>query len=702
MARINILDDSTINKIAAGEVVDRPASIIKELVENSIDAGSSFITVEIEEGGKDLIKIVDNGCGIDADDINKAFLRHATSKINKVEDLYELNSLGFRGEALASIAAVSKLEMITKTKDSLMGTHIVLHGGKIVSKEPIACNNGTQIFVRDLFYNTPARRKFLKTSKSEQLAITSLINKLVIGNTNVKIKYISNSKVIFETLGDGSLFNLIRLLYGSDVSENLIEVDYESKFFEITGYIANNNIYRSNKNWQHVFVNGRYVKSSNIMNIINESYKGIIPINKYPVYFLNIVMDPASVDVNIHPNKLEVKFDKEKEISTELLDYIRGVLLKSSLVGKYKHGNKYTPTNATYTYGDFTFTAEEQKKSEEEMKSKLFNNTSNKSSINNEEGTTFENKDKIIDDGVSSFKSLSDYMVLEKTDICKTEADKIEVNKTEVDKTYVGKFDMNKSDVGKTEIEKLSDNKNAEDIFNTSKINDLSDKENLLDTSKINNKCVVSDEPIKPLLVDFDDEKFNQDFVNLNYIGILFNTYILFSKGDKMIMMDQHAAHERVRFEMYMKSFRNKEVNIQMLLEPIIMDLSVSDMEQVGKRLDEFKNFGFVIELYGHRSISIRGVPMTFGVPESKRFIYEIIDNLDKLNSVYDTKYDEIAEIACKSSIKANDKISQYEVMALVDKLKVCENPYTCPHGRPIMASMTKYDIEKMFKRKGV
>ncbi|WP_304205805.1 DNA mismatch repair endonuclease MutL [Peptostreptococcus russellii] len=363
MPKINVLDDSTINKIAAGEVIERPSSIIKELVENSIDAGADFITVEIENGGKDLIKIIDNGCGIEHDDINKAFMRHATSKISRAEDLYDLHSLGFRGEALASIAAVSKLEMITKTKDALLATKIILEGGKISLKEAIAANSGTQISVQSLFFNTPARRKFLKSNQSEALAITNLMNKLAIGNPQVRFKYINNKKTVFETLGDGSLFNLIRLIYGKDVSSNVIKLDYESTYFKIQGYIANNNVYRSNRNLQHIFINGRYVKSNNIMNVINESYKAIIPINKFPIYFINIIVDPGTIDVNIHPNKLEVKFNKENEILSELQDYIRGVLLKNSLIGKYNKSESglYSPSSKAASFNSFSYSGVDEK-----------------------------------------------------------------------------------------------------------------------------------------------------------------------------------------------------------------------------------------------------------------------------------------------------------------------------------------------------
>lgn len=682
MPKINVLDDSTINKIAAGEVIERPSSIIKELVENSIDAGADFITVEIENGGKDLIKIIDNGCGIEHDDINKAFMRHATSKISRAEDLYDLHSLGFRGEALASIAAVSKLEMITKTKDALLATKIILEGGKISLKKAIAANSGTQISVQSLFFNTPARRKFLKSNQSEALAITNLMNKLAIGNPQVRFKYINNKKTVFETLGDGSLFNLIRLIYGKDVSSNVIKLDYESTYFKIQGYIVNNNVYRSNRNLQHIFINGRYVKSNNIMNVINESYKAIIPINKFPIYFINIIVDPGTIDVNIHPNKLEVKFNKENEILSELQDYIRGVLLKNSLIGKYNKSESglYSPSSKAASFNSFSYSGVDEKintlvtpKKEvnELCKEESLIETKNTKNINS--GTENHIKNDLLNEEVkgqienlseiksNSFTSLSDYE-------------------------------------NKIQKEELFDKDNSELFTDFDLENQTKKLVNL--NGQVEKDIKESSEEVEQLAFIKEEAAKNTDFENLKFTGIAFDTYVLFTKGDDMIMMDQHAAHERIRFELYMEKFKSNTLSIQMLMEPIIMELSPSDMAITVKNIDLFERFGFIIEEFGHRLISIRGVPNTFGNPESQRFIYEIIDNIEKIGSIYDTKYDEIAEIACKSAIKANDKISYQEAVELVNQLKECDNPYTCPHGRPIMVKMTKYDIEKMFKRK--
>ncbi|MDK8278216.1 DNA mismatch repair endonuclease MutL [Peptostreptococcus anaerobius] len=626
MAKINILDDSTINKIAAGEVVERPSSIIKELVENSIDAGSSYISIEIENGGKGLIRIIDNGSGIDKDDVNKAFLRHATSKINTVEDLSSLESLGFRGEALASIAAVSKLEMLTKTEEALIGLRIVLDGGKIREKEATSANRGTQISVRDLFFNTPARRKFLKSNQAEAQAITDIVNKIAIGNPSIKIKYINNSKTIYETLGDGSIINAIRMIYGRDISENLIEIDYRSKYFSISGYLGNNNIYRGNRNHQHLYINGRYIKSPNISKKINDAYKAIIPINKYPIYFVNISVDPAKVDVNIHPSKLEVKFDQEEEILNELSDFVRGILLKSSLVGRYKNnsrGKDLYNKNSFAGFNSFSYSPQEAENN--------LTNTAIREDVSNSCSNQNTNESPRV-----------------------------------------------QADMIQTPI-RLSDINNG----------GIQDKKEVDSKMEYQQSSFIEESPDR-----------NPDFIGLKFIGIIFDTYIIFSKNDDMIMLDQHAAHERIRFEMYMSKYKANDISVQMLIDPIIMDLDANDMDTVRKNIDVFSSFGFLVEEFGHRSISIRGLPNTFGEPESKRFIYELIDGLGKIDNIYDTKYDEIAEIACKSAIKGNDKISIEEAKHLIGQLEECSNPYTCPHGRPTMVKMTRYEIEKLFKRR--
>ena len=635
MNRINILDDLTINKISAGEVVERPSSVVKELIENSIDAGANKIIIEILDGGKKLIKITDNGSGITSSEVEKSFLRHATSKINKIDDLYNLYSLGFRGEALASICSISKLEMITKTKDELVGTKVCSEGGKIISKEPIGTNNGTSIIIKDIFYNTPVRQKFLKSTHAETINIVDLINKLAIGNPNIQFRYINNNKITLNTPGDGNLLSAIRSIYGKDICDNLLEINYECKYFKLSGYIGNNNVYRSNKNLQHIYINKRFVKSKVILDAISESYKSIIPINKHAICFLNIKVNPSSIDVNIHPTKLEIKFENEKELYIELRDYLKNRLLNSTLIEKY------------------------------EVK---------------------ENK--------SNFKNQS------KIDIKKIEKPNIKVDKN----IEVIKIDTEKPI---DTFLSLSDALNKEKILNEKKINKelyieekpiyINDKisENISDISPYN--LYEEDKQQKFFEDKNDNTKFSLD--NYNIIGTLFDTYIILSKDKSMYLVDQHVAHERVLYERYMEKFYSSDINMQILLNPYVLEVSNVDMIKIEKNIDLFKKFGFEIDIFGKNHITIRGVPNIFGYPESEKFILEIIDNIDDIKNNYELKGEKFASMACKAAIKANDKIKKLEIKSLFEQMKECKNPFTCPHGRPIIVEITKTEIEKMFKR---
>ena len=681
--RINLLDEITINKIAAGEVVERPSSIVKELVENSIDAGADRIIIEVENGGKSLIKITDNGCGIPSSEVKKCFLRHATSKIDKIDDLFNLFTLGFRGEALASICAVSKLEMTTKFEDEAVGTKITLVGGNIEAKEVVGANTGTSIVIKDLFFNTPARKKFLKTDHAELMNITDIVNKLAIGYPNVKFRYLNAGKLMVNTPGDGKLVSAVRSIYSREVSENLIEINYDCSLFKIDGYIGNNNIYRSNRNLQHVYINGRFVKSKIIYDAIANAYKSIIPINKHAVCFINLHLDPQKVDVNIHPGKIEVKFEKENEIKLEIMEYIRAKLLKQSLIGKYETFDRVPKDRAVKQ--DFSGNAFKNQD--------LGNTTTNFSETN----TKLDDKNiKPIDLSdevdVNSFIKLDDFEEKKKKEIknksnaTKNSSFKNYDNKTNKRESYSSGFSSYNSDV---------DNyKN-----NYSSAVKIEDNDKISETES--QMAFTADGAILDSEKRDEIEKKEAGF-SLKYykvIGVIFDTYIVLQKGESMYLMDQHAAHERVLFERYMNAFHKREVHMQMLLDPIVLELSSVDMLQVEKNLDIFRNFGFEVEIFGMNNILIRGVPNLFGTPQSEKFILELIDNIDKISNNYDLKDDRFAIMACKSAIKANDRIQNIEIESLFRQLEKCENPYTCPHGRPTMVEISKVEIEKMFKR---
>ena len=663
---INILDDLTINKIAAGEVVERPSSVVKELLENAIDSGATQVVVDITDGGKKCIKISDNGSGILSSEVEKCFLRHATSKIKEIDDLYDLYSLGFRGEALASISAVSNIEMITKTKEEAIGTKIALSGSKIIKKEPIGTKDGTTITVKDLFFNTPVRAKFLKSTHAETINISDLINKLAIGNPGVRIKYINNKKLMLNTPGDNKLINVIRSIYGKEITDNLIEIDYKDDKIKIYGYIGNNNIYRSNKNLQHIYINKRYVRSKVILDAINESYKSIIPINKFGVCFLNITINPGEIDVNIHPTKLEVKFQDEKEVYIKIRDIIKNKLLNISLIGKYK---SYTNTNEDYVQNRLNHLGEN----------------------NNLEGKEEYNIDERED--LSSFKSFKEALEEKNSKEKNINQTKFEQNthKYENPGTSVDNYQT----FQEQEQSDYYNNMGYSDNIQNDTHSDLDSKLDKISTQT--SFLELEDDTLDKIVDNSQDSKFRAS--DFKVIGTVLNTYIVLEKGTSMYLLDQHAAHEKVLYEEYMTKFKSQSIDMQMLLDPIVIELSSVDMLDVEKNLNLFMKFGFEIEIFGDNHIMVRGVPNIFGTAQSEKFIFQIIDNIGYLESSYDLKLDKIASMSCRAAIKANDKIHFDEINSLLSKMEKCENPYTCPHGRPSMVEISKKEIEKMFKR---
>ena len=694
---ISILDDLTINKIAAGEVVERPSSVVKELLENAIDSGATQVVVDITDGGKKCIKISDNGSGILSSEVEKCFLRHATSKIKEIDDLYDLYSFGFRGEALASISAVSNIEMITKTKEEVIGTKIELSGSKIIKKEPIGTKDGTTITIKDLFFNTPVRAKFLKSTHAETINISDLINKLAIGNPGVRIKYINNKKLMLNTPGDNKLINVIRSIYGKEITDNLIEVDYEDEKIKIYGYIGNNNIYRSNKNLQHIYINKRYVRSKIILDAINESYKSIIPINKFGVCFLNITINPGEIDVNIHPTKLEVKFQDEKDVYIKIRDLIKNKLLNISLIGKYK---SYTNNNENYVQNKLNHLGENNLEEKVETSS---NQNINQNKID------FEYKTEPKEQDTLSLKEESkEYNIDEREDLSsfKSFKEALEENETKDENEDYEKAQNNKFDeVSYTQIDNYNSYQEQEqsDYYSNMGYSDIKTSRNSELDSKLDEISTqgsfleTQDETLDKIINNSQDSKFRAS--NFKVIGTILNTYIVLEKGTSMYLLDQHAAHEKVLYEEYMTKFKSQSIDMQMLLDPIVIELSSVDMLDVEKNLNLFMKFGFEIEIFGDNHIMVRGVPNIFGTAQSEKFIFQIIDNIGDLESSYDLKMDKIASMSCRAAIKANDKIHFDEIHSLLSKMEKCENPYTCPHGRPSMVEISKKEIEKMIKR---
>lgn len=709
--RINILDDLTINKIAAGEVVERPSSVVKELVENCVDAKSTKVIVDIVDGGKKSIRVTDNGSGILSSEVDKSFFRHATSKINEIDDLYDLYSLGFRGEALASIAAVSKLEMITKAKEEVVGTKVFVEGGKIISKEPVGTTNGTTIIIKDIFFNTPVRQKFLKSTHAETINISDLINKLAIGNPAVQFKYINNGKQMLNTPGDGKLINVVRSIYGKDITENLIEVDFKCDYFRMNGYIGNNNVYRSNKNLQHTYINKRFVKSKVILDAINEAYKSIIPIGKHAVCFLNISINPAKIDVNIHPTKLEVKFEDEKDLYIHLRDYLRRRLLSSNLLGKYEtYDRTSNPTIKVKEYANKVSESSKPIEVVQALDNKPIDSFKSVNDVLNQKSEVHHN----IKEDNNLTKSLEKSILNRETTLfnenksfnLSKDNESIKLTKTDNVNEYIidGNLDMSKS-FSIEDLEELDKLDNLDESYGLKESNSLydntlndkmkSDINSNFDSDYLNDSS--TEESIQEGFFKEDEDKLSLD--GYTVLGVVFNTYIVLQKGESMYLLDQHVAHERILYEEYMSKFYKHDISMQMLLDPIVLELSTVDMLQVEKNLDLFMNFGFEIEIFGNNHIMIRCVPTTFGIPESEKFILQIIDNIDEIKNNYELKGEKFASMACRAAIKANDKIHKLEIDNLISQLNRCENPFTCPHGRPIVVEISKKEIEKMFKR---
>jgi len=616
MGKIKLLDELTIQKIAAGEVIERPSSIVKELVENSLDAGSTNIVVEISNGGKSYIRVTDNGDGIGEEDVELAFKRHSTSKLNAIEDLDSILTLGFRGEALSSISAVSKIELITKTDNSNAGLKLKIVEGNIISKDKIGTPKGTTMIIRDLFFNLPVRRKFLKSDTSESNSIGDIINKLALGNPNSSFKYIKDDKVILNTSANTDIKQTIYTVLGKDITKNLIPIKYTANAGSISGYISNNSLYRSNKSHQYIFVNGRYIVNNAISNAIEYHYKSIIPINRFPVFILYINIDPSKIDVNIHPTKQEIKLLEKDEFIGLLSNIIKDNLNKSLFVPTFemeKDATKKEVINPIY---------------DKSIESNLI--------VKDYSNYTFRNDNMIAFEDNFSENEIND----------------------------------NQNEFGHNIYEHIIDSSIDTDRFRE---------------SEIQNKKELS--------------TFLPEVLPLS---IVFNTYILGENKnkDKLFFIDQHAAHERIMFEKFLKEYKEENIYTQILISPYIIDLTDSELNKYIKNADIFKKMGFDIDEFGSRSIAIRAVPVVFGQPDVSKLFIELLDNIDKeMDSAYDLKLEKLMKLACTYAVKSGDKMDKLEVEVLLKNLAKCESPYTCPHGRPTILEISKKDIEKQFLR---
>ena len=642
MADIKVLDKSVWGKIAAGEVVEKPASIVKELVENSIDAKAKNITIEIRDGGTTLISILDDGMGIKKDQLKLAFLPHATSKLKDIDDLYNLQTMGFRGEALASICAVSKVELTTKTNENEIGNKIVMQGGEEISMNKIACNTGTNIKVTNLFYNTPARAKFLRKNKTEENDITSYVEKLMLSHKEINFKYIVDDKMIYNTT-NCSLLDIIYTIYGKDVAENMIEVDYKKDNYRIYGYISKPTHSKSNRTYQSLFVNNRYCINQLISASISRAYENFMMKGKFPVYVLFLDLPTNCVDVNVHPNKLEVKFDNSQHIYGLFNDAVFLALSKQTHIVEALEDEKYSSSGFTSFDETPIFNKVEKDEgisfSDEEQKQ-----TENYNEKNNE----------IYESEINYNDNISNYA---KTTTSNNQSSQIYTPK----ETYIF------TDSNIEEKQKIKINESLQ--------NEIKEQKEQVTYQKL-----------------FDSEK--------RIIGIAFKTYIIVEKDDNLYLIDQHAGHERFLFDKFMKQVENNDILVQNLLVPYILNVNNKEQEYLESNLDLLKSYGFDIEYFGSNSYKISSIPMLLQNVNLKEYFEDVLSDMNtKVKKPNEIVRRMIATMACKAAVKAGNTLSSDEVDILLNMLKENNNTLLCPHGRPIVIVFERNQLEKMFKR---
>lgn len=667
MRKIAVLDKHTIDKIAAGEVVERPSSVVKELVENAIDAGATAVTVEIADGGKRLIRITDNGSGMEADQVPVAFLSHATSKIEKVEDLENIASLGFRGEALSSIAAVSQVELITKTPSALSGVRYVIEGGAEQSMEEMGAPEGTTFLVRNLFYNTPARSKFLKSDAAEGNYISSLMEQLALSHPEISFKYIQNKQVKLHTSGNYNVKDVIYNVYGRDIARALLEVSYENDFLKIQGYVGKPEISRGTRSFENYYINGRYVKNNIIAKAIEDAYKGFLMQHKFPFVSLHIQMTGNDLDVNVHPRKMEVRFARGPEVYDCIYEAVRNVLTHREMIPKVSPGPEETAAKAK--------TIVERKDIPEPFETKRL--TQMQQNIH-----PVVQKDRLYEE-LPVYKSNT-------------------FTKAE-EALFSGNLHKEESSANTTDPIDKQEPKIQESKTQKLKTQEISDSAINISAHKTLESEILKQEQEAPKQLELFEEKLlaPESRSRHRLIGQLFETYWLVEFDDRFFIIDQHAAHEKVNYERFVKQFKEQETHSQYLSPPLIVSLSLEEEASLSANREFFEKAGFEIEPFGGREYSISAVPADlYGFSEEDLFL-EMLDNLagegekDALN-IFTAR---LATMACKSAVKGNNKLSFQEADQLIDQLLTLNNPYHCPHGRPTIISMTKTEIEKKFKR---
>ena len=676
MREIAVLDQNTIDKIAAGEVVERPASVVKELVENAIDAGATAITVEIKEGGISFIRVTDNGNGIPKDQVRLAFLRHATSKIQKVEDLLQISSLGFRGEALSSISAVSQMEVITKTPEDMIGVRYVIEGGREKSLEEIGAPNGTTMLVRNLFFNTPARAKFLKTAMTEAGYVSAYMEQLALSHQDISFKYMVNGQMRLHSSGNSNLRDVIYGIYGREITRELLEVRFERPGILIEGFIGKPVVSRGNRNFENYYINGRYVKSKILMKAIEEAYKPYMMQHKYPFVCLQYTISGDEIDVNVHPTKMEVRFQNQGAVYNATYDMITQTLSGREMIPQVE--------------------LESREEKREERKSEKKNRERIPAPEPFETG--FRKKTEEFQKRQRTENPSAAYPVPEQIQEERPVYGKEAPAKKEEAGSTVGihlaSVHPPASEVSPPEIHKEQEIEKEEQKIPA--------KENIpVSPAKEERKPEAA--PLQPQQMELFDDRLLSKKARARHriIGQLFETYWLVEYDNKFYIIDQHAAHEKVLYERFMKEFETREVTTQMVSPPQVISLNLQEDMLLKTHMEVFRRFGFEISEFGGREYSIHGVPANiYGISVQDLFV-EILDSLENENSrqPLDIIAGRIATAACKAAVKGNNTLSFEEADQLIDELLGLENPYNCPHGRPTIISMTKYELEKKFKR---
>ena len=670
---IQVLDQKTIDKIAAGEVVERPASVVKELVENSIDSGATAITVEIKEGGISLIRVTDNGCGIPAEQVPTAFLRHATSKITSIEDLLTVRSLGFRGEALSSIAAVGQVELITKTGDAMTGLRYEIHGGIEQNVEEIGCPEGTTFIVRNLFYNTPARRKFLKTAMTEGNYVSELVEQIAMSHPDISFKFVNNGQNKLSTSGNGSLKDILYHIYGRDIAANLLPIEAERNGMKISGYVAKPYISRGNRSFEHYFVNGRYIKSPIITKAIEEAYKTFVMIHKFPFVAIYLTVDSKLLDVNVHPRKMEMRYSRGDELYKFIFEEIRYVLLQKELIPEVsqtaarKKADSEPPAAPSVPEPFET----NRRKQESVYSSEKKDNFQSFYGLQNETPPTVHEKEAIYQATVTLEHASAPVVTAE-----------------HITSEHIT-----------SGIEASSKNPSEKNIsVEQPSIESLEQTSAGTGTPEPEVQSNIRKDQISLFESGFMTEEARSKH---RLIGQLFKTYWLIEYENNLFIMDQHAAHEKVMYEKLMKQYEKREILSQQIHPPLVISVNPVEQEALRKNMDFFEQMGFQIESFGGNEYMLRAVPLeTYGLAAQDIFI-DFVDSLTEEGNHLniDLFIYKIATMACKAAVKGNMKLSFAEADALIDQLLQLDNPYNCPHGRPTIIAMTETELEKKFRR---